>query len=271
MLKQRIITSLILAPLIGWGVYSLPQNIFTYIMAAVIAIGCWEWTKICHFQSISVRISYLIGVILVSLVVINFSADPNVLYISLLLINLWWIGVLFKLFQYRTIKLQTTFNNLNSTFAGFLTLSGCLITFVILRERYSPHYVMALMFLVWGADTFAYFFGKNFGKNKLLPEISPGKTIEGMLGGFLGALIIGAIAGMLIGITGINLFYFIIICLVTALFSIVGDLHESLYKRKAQIKDSGSILPGHGGMMDRIDSLTSAAPIYLSGLILLKG
>jgi phosphatidate cytidylyltransferase len=271
MLKQRVITSLILAPLIGWGIYSLPQNIFTYIMATVIAMGAWEWTKICHLESIYVRVLYLAGVIVISLTVINLSTDPNVLNVSLLLINLWWVGVLFRLFQYRTIKLQTTSNYFNSTLAGYLTLGGCLITIVLLRERYTPHFVMALMFLVWGADTFAYFFGKNFGKTKLLPEISPGKTIEGLFGAFVGALIIGTVAGMLIGLNGMNLFYFILICLVTVLFSVVGDLHESLYKRKAQIKDSGSLLPGHGGIMDRIDSLTSAAPIYLSGLILLKG
>ena len=271
MLKQRIITSLILAPLIGWGIYSLPQNIFTYIMAAVIAIGAWEWTKICHIESLILRSLYVAGIISISLFVINASTDPNVLIISLLVINVWWIAILLRLIQYRTIKLETTINYFDSTLAGVLTLAGCLITFVVLRERFVPHFVMALMFLVWGADTFAYFFGKKFGKIKLLPEISPGKTIEGLYGAILGALIIGTLAGLLMGIHGMALFYFVIICLVTVLFSIAGDLHESLYKRKAQIKDSGSILPGHGGIMDRIDSLTSAAPVYLTGLMLLKG
>lgn len=271
MLKQRVITALILAPLIGWGIYALPQNIFTIIMAVVVAMGAWEWSKICHLETYYSRILYIISIILVSLAVIEFSDDTRVLFISLILISIWWLGVLFRMFGYRSIKLQLEINQLNSLLAGLLTLGGFLVTMVLLREKFSPHFLMALMFLVWGADSFAYFAGKKFGKNKLLPEISPGKTIEGVWGAFAGALIIGLIAGLLIDMNNTELYWYLLITVVTVVFSIAGDLNESLYKRKAHIKDSGSLLPGHGGIMDRIDSLTAAAPVYLSGLILLKG
>lgn len=271
MLKQRIFTSLILAPLIIWGIYALPQNIFTIIMAAVTAMGAWEWSKICQLEKHISRILYIISILVVSLAVIRFSSQSNIVLISLLLICIWWIAVVIRLIQYRTVKLEEKQNRINDMLAGFFALSGCLVTLVLLREKYSAHFMVALMFLVWGADTFAYFAGKKFGKTKLLPEISPGKTIEGVWGAFTGALIIGSIAGALIGVSGTDLFWFVTICFITVIFSIAGDLHESLYKRKAHIKDSGSLLPGHGGIMDRIDSLTAAAPVYLSGLVLLKG
>ena len=271
MLKQRVITAMILAPLIGWGIYKLPQDIFTIIMAIVIAMGAWEWSKICHLEKLHSRILYVTGVILASLAVIKLSDDSNVVLLSLLLIGIWWTGVLFRMVQYRSVKLQEKQNQVNSMLVGLIALGGCLVTVVLLREKYSPHFLMALMFLVWGADTFAYFAGKKFGKTRLLPEVSPGKTIEGVWGAFVGALILGSVEGMLIGMTGMELFWFVMICFITVVYSIVGDLNESLYKRKAHIKDSGSLLPGHGGIMDRIDSLTAAAPIYLSGLMLLKG
>ena len=125
---------------------------------------------------------------------------------------------------------------------------------------------MFLLALVWVADITAYFVGKRFGKNKLAPLLSPGKSREGVIGALLASLVMAIIGLRIFTFDKQASMYFIGLCVLTALISVVGDLYESLLKRKAGAKDSGTILPGHGGVLDRIDSLTAAAPIYLLGL-----
>jgi len=132
-----------------------------------------------------------------------------------------------------------------------------------------PLLVLFIMVLIWVADTGAYFSGRRFGRVKLAPHISPGKTREGVYGALLGAVLCGLLLYQLRPQTG-ALALLILFCLLLALVSVVGDLFESLLKRQAGLKDSGQLLPGHGGMLDRIDSLTAAAPVYLLGLLLLR-
>jgi phosphatidate cytidylyltransferase len=125
------------------------------------------------------------------------------------------------------------------------------------------------LILIWVADSGAYFVGRQWGKNKLAPRVSPGKTIEGLLGALAGGLIWGY-AGM-VWFEPKSGWLFVALCFVTVLFSVLGDLVESLFKRNAGVKDSGQLLPGHGGVLDRLDSLTSAAPVFVLGLMLLEG
>ena len=122
--------------------------------------------------------------------------------------------------------------------------------------------IMAVMVLVWGADIGAYFSGKAFGKRKLAPQVSPGKSWEGVYGGLALSLVITAVVGlvrdwtlgqMILGLLGAAIVVFI---------SVVGDLTESMFKRQSGIKDSSNLLPGHGGVLDRIDSLTAAIPVF---------
>ena len=120
--------------------------------------------------------------------------------------------------------------------------------------------------MIWIADIAAYFVGKKFGKSKLAPGISPGKSVQGLWGALVASLIIAIVGFQLFEIKTPQWFYFVCLCLATALISIVGDLYESLLKRRAGVKDSGKILPGHGGILDRIDSLTAAAPGFILGL-----
>ena len=130
---------------------------------------------------------------------------------------------------------------------------------------------MYLFLLVWGADSGAYFVGRKFGRKKLAPSVSPNKSVEGLYGGVsVAAIIIVVVAWIYLDLTLIQYLLFIILSVVTVLGSVLGDLFESMIKRRAGIKDSGRVLPGHGGVLDRIDSLLSAAPIFAAGMYLLK-
>jgi phosphatidate cytidylyltransferase len=138
-----------------------------------------------------------------------------------------------------------------------------------LHREYGPGYVILLFLLIWGADTGAYFAGRAFGKHKLAARVSPGKTWEGVFGGMLLALTVALGATQWLEPAG-QLVPFLVLVAVTVAISVLGDLAESLFKRIADVKDSGGLLPGHGGVLDRIDSLTAAAPVFTLGLIWLS-
>ena len=122
--------------------------------------------------------------------------------------------------------------------------------------------------MVWGADTAAYFAGRRFGKNKLLFSVSPGKSWEGVWGALIASLVLAVLGAIYFEKFDAHFPAFMLVSLLAVIFSIIGDLNESYFKRRAGVKDSGTILPGHGGILDRIDSLTSAAPVFYSGLVL---
>jgi len=130
-------------------------------------------------------------------------------------------------------------------------------------------YLLYLLFAVELNDVAAFIFGKLFGRHKLCCQVSPGKTREGLYAALVGGLAAGMGYGALRGFTGVDFAQFLVLCLVTVLMSVVGDMLESLIKRSAGVKDSGSVLPGHGGMLDRIDSLTAAGPVFFTGVRLL--
>jgi phosphatidate cytidylyltransferase len=139
-----------------------------------------------------------------------------------------------------------------------------------LRGDFGPGYVLFLLLLIWVADIGAYFAGRHWGQRKLAPVISPGKTWEGVWGATAAALAFALLGAAVLGI-GTRWPWFVAICMVTVGFSIIGDLFESMIKRQRGVKDSGSLLPGHGGVLDRIDSLTAAAPVFLLGLYGMHG
>ena len=122
--------------------------------------------------------------------------------------------------------------------------------------------VLLVCFLVWSADTGAYFSGKRFGKHKMAPAVSPNKTIEGLVGGVILAVIITWLGAKLLSIPFISISSLLSIAIITVVISVLGDLVESMFKRASGVKDSGNILPGHGGILDRIDSLTAAIPVF---------
>ncbi len=187
----------------------------------------------------------------------------------------WWLISLFLVLRYPTSAKAWTGNTLLKVLFGLLILVPFFWAMMALRSYNFAHdqsagawLVMLVMFLVWGADSGAYFSGKKFGKNKLAPKVSPGKTREGFFGGIIVSMLIALIAAVVMEVSpsgeldSTKVVVIMFACFIATLVSTLGDLNESMFKREAGVKDSGNLLPGHGGILDRIDSLTAALPVF---------
>lgn len=279
MLKQRVLTALVLAPAAIAAIFYLPLHLFAGLLLLIMSIGAWEWGPLMGFNQKARRLLFVLtNVILIS--AIWHFLPPQQLWLDktqlqqpvLLLLWLavaWWALSAILTFLYpRYSQFWSSHRSIRGIF-GWLTLVPTWLAFMVIRssEYQLDHYhgaqlLMVLFLMVWSADIGAYFVGKAIGKHKLLPNVSPGKTLEGFFGGVAFACILVSSAGL---IMDWNAKQFGIILLVTAIIttiSVLGDLNESMFKRQAGIKDSGTILPGHGGILDRIDSLTATAPIF---------
>lgn len=257
MLRARVLTSLLLIPLFLAALFLLPDTYWALFMLAAILMGVWEWGDMARFSPAG-RIAYLLGTMGACLLLI-FAGGPDMAYLQeyslfwgILAATLFWIFVapvwLITRGHLRNFVLMAV--------AGWLMLLPLWLSLISLR-RISPWFLLGVVAAIWVADTAAYFVGKRFGKRKLAPKISPGKTWEGVFGAWAGVSIYGFVLCQVF-----ELDYWLIAGLwgLTVL-SIMGDLLESLIKRQAQLKDSGTLLPGHGGMLDRIDGLTSSLPL----------
>ncbi len=274
MLKQRVITALILAPLMIWGIIALETEWLGWVLGAFIAIGGWEWGRFIGFTDPIKRSMYAL---LVVAVLGGFSmtisdSDTVALFVILLACAWWFVGAL-MVFRFRGETGLAAGDRIHGFVAGVLILvaTWAALTQIHASSEKGPFLMLFLMMLIWAADIGAYFAGRRFGQRKLAPSVSPGKTIEGVVGGVFASSIVAIIGVFLFSIPVADALWFIPLCLIVVVFSVMGDLLESLFKRRVGVKDSGSIFPGHGGVMDRIDSLTAAAPIFALGLSLFGG
>ncbi|HXH02777.1 MAG TPA: phosphatidate cytidylyltransferase [Candidatus Competibacteraceae bacterium] len=267
MLKQRVITALVLGSLAVWGVLALPPTWFALIILAVLLLGAWEWGGLLGLSIPIGRLIYALLLTLLAGIVWLFREQPLLVWILLAPIGLFWCAVLLWLWR-QARGGQHPLPALAWELTGFAVLLPPFAALLALRvapER-GPAFVLFLLLLIWLADSVAYFAGRRWGKNKLAPAISPGKTREGALAALAAAPLFALVGAPLLGLPAGQWLLFMVICLVTVLFSIAGDLFESLIKRQHGAKDSGDLLPGHGGVLDRIDSLTAAAPIFVLAL-----
>lgn len=268
MLKQRVITALILAPLAVWTIFALSHHSFVAVLGVIFVLAAWEWSRIAGLQSITMRAAYsgLIGVLMGGVFLFDGAMIQNILLMAAVV---WWFTALIAVLRYPNGSGFWS-SMIVRLFVGPLVLVPSWYAVGELQHAWGPFYVLLLVLLIWGADTGAYFAGRRFGRRKLAPKVSPGKTWEGVIGGMLLALLGSLLVAAWHGI-GISLWALFPLVLITVSVSVLGDLLESMFKRLTDIKDSGGILPGHGGVLDRIDSLTAAAPIFLAGLLLLSG
>jgi phosphatidate cytidylyltransferase len=227
------------------------------LIAALIIAGAWEWGGFLSSDKPQLRIAYVLFIgALMALLFVNLADE--VLFENILRIALaWWlIALVWMLF------FPTPIPTIVMWICGALVLVPAWAALDFLYAQSSNLLIFALL-IVWVADIGAYFVGKGFGRVKLAPAISPGKTWEGVLGGLTAVLLL---AGAGSRVLEVDVRVLVPFCLAVAMLSVVGDLTVSMFKRTAGVKDSGSLFPGHGGVLDRIDSVTAAAPLFALAL-----
>jgi phosphatidate cytidylyltransferase len=260
-LKQRLLTAVTLGALIVWITLTLSTLWFGITLLMVVLLGAWEWSSILFRTG-----RFFFCACLTTLISAAWFLLDSPIFIELILITagLFWCLVIAWLRHYAINLLP--FPVLTWTLAGLLTLIPAWVALMSLHatSHFGPRYVLFLLLLIWIADSAAYFVGRRWGRTKLVPRISPGKTWEGVAGALTATLAVAGAGAVSLGIRRWETF--MLICIITVLFSVTGDLLESMLKRQYHIKDSGHLLPGHGGILDRVDSLTAAAPIFLLSL-----
>ncbi len=259
MLKQRIMTALMIGlPLVAMLLF-MPLRVTALLFAAFVLLGAWEWSALSGLKQQFSRVAYVVLVAIAMYALWRFlQAYPAHLPTMLQVTLLWWLLALLWL-----LLLPLRKSSLLTGGAGLLVLAPAWLCIVYLLML-GASWVLFLLLLVVSADVGGFLFGRRFGHTRLAPRVSPGKTWEGVLGGLVLSMGVAAIGTWKLAQPASD---FMLLCLLTVLISIVGDLTESLFKRHAGLKDSGSILPGHGGVLDRIDSVAAAAPLFLYGLI----
>lgn len=254
-MKQRVFTAVIALVALLVVLFVLPPVVVRAIIVAVLLAGAWEWSSFLEFSSTTGKLLYVV-LIAVLLAVVTFLPGLDsalILKVSLLC----WLGALIWTFFFPT-PIPVAIGWLG----GVVVLVPLYIALLALYQV-SPQMLLLALVIVWVADSGAFFVGKTMGKVKLAPKISPGKTWEGVIGGLVAVVLVALAWAQW---SGTNLAVAIPFCLAVACLSIVGDLTVSMFKRTAGMKDSGTIFPGHGGLLDRIDSVAAAAPLFALGV-----
>ena len=269
MLKQRVLTALVLLPLVMAANFALPASWFLVILVLVFMLGSREYARLAGFSGNAAGAALLMlqAVLLVVLFMYRQLWNMDILfYLSASCIG--WLVMFIRLPLFRPDTQVDNAYRATSLITAIISITTGWFAFSWIRLQPDGSWlILLLLLIVWAADTGAYFAGKTFGKRKLAPNISPGKTREGLLGGLVAAPLVALLAVSLMPISDIDPVNLILISLVTALVSAGGDLLVSLHKRTSGIKDSGNLLPGHGGVLDRIDSLLAAAPFFALALL----
>ena len=289
MLLQRIITALILASLCVLAIFKLPTGYFSLLIGIITLLAAWEWTHLIGINSLFKRVLFLLALIL-PMVWLHFWTQFLELAASILdwpdirdysgalewivpIPVLFWILAMILIRNAPAGVLALQMKVCYKLLIGWVILFSAWLFLSRLRAFYPSEMTLYLFVLIWLADIAAYFAGKKFGKTKLSPEISPGKTVQGMYGALIASvlwavLFIGYFAYQ-DGFDWMRISDFVLLSVLTVLLSIYGDLFFSVVKRQRGVKDSGSILPGHGGILDRIDSLIAAVPFFYAGILMI--
>lgn len=257
MLRDRVITALVLAALVLLVIFWLPHAATMAALALLVVAAAWEWSAFPCFTQHSARVVYVAIVAACIAAAWLFGVDRDELDSLMYAALLWWVFAL----GWVTVA-PTRVNGATAAIAGLLVLVPVWLALVRLHAL-GPQLMLFLILLVVAADVGAYFAGRQLGRNKLAPRVSPGKTWEGVFGGVVAAALMSAIG---VWWFEVDTARFLALCIIVVVASVIGDLTESLFKRHAGLKDSGTLLPGHGGLLDRVDSVTAAAPVFLVGL-----
>jgi phosphatidate cytidylyltransferase len=254
-LKERVITALIAVAVLLLVLFVLPQAVAQVVVALLILAGAWEWSGFLGSRSTAVRAGYVILIAVLMGLATWLAPQINGQLFQVALV--WWVcALVWTLFYPTPIPAAVRW------IVGVLVLLPLYKALVVLYLA-SPAVLLGALLIVWAADTGAFVAGKLFGRVKLAPQISPGKTWEGVIGGLLTVAVLAAAGGWLFDL---RIGVLVPFCLAIACASVVGDLTVSMFKRTSGLKDSGAIFPGHGGVLDRVDSVAAAAPLFALGI-----
>jgi phosphatidate cytidylyltransferase len=259
-LLQRIVTAAILVVVLVIVFFRLPPIAAVTLVLAFGLIAAWEWGGFVWPGRLGLRLVYVAGLLI--LMVISAALFPARLPLQgLLVVNLLWWALAFVW----VLRFPVQFGQVTGAVCGAMVLVPAWTALVVLLQgsELGPKYVLLVFAIVWAADVGAYFVGRRIGRKRMAPRVSPGKTWEGAVGGLVAAGVAGWLGGLILNIPLVTL---VPLAIGIAFVSILGDLTVSMFKRNAGLKDSGQLFPGHGGVLDRIDSITAAVPLFvLSG------
>ena len=277
MTRTRIIAALVMAPVAIAAILFLPTQWLSAAVALVFLIGLWEWFKLAEIDDTLSRTVLLIANLMLMVLLLWASRtgsglSPALFQIVVLAGVGWWFLSLLWLRFFNFASDHETYARVFKLAAGTLAIipAWCALGLIHASQPNGNRWLLAALTIVWAADSGAYFAGRHFGgklfgNRTLAPRISPNKTIEGLLGGLLAGIAAGLLFAWFAGLTLAQVPAFIAVAVATVLFSVVGDLFESLMKRHVGAKDSGNMIPGHGGILDRLDGVLAALPIFALG------
>lgn len=276
MTKIRLLASLVMAPVAIAAILLLPTPWMVALATVVLLAGLWEWFDLAEIDDTLARSVLLIAHLGVMVAIVWASRWREgytlVLYqVAAIVGVLWWLGALFWLGRSRFGSDHESFARAFKLAAAALAVipAWCALAWIHAEQPDGHRWLLAALAIVWAADTGAYFTGRKLGRRKLAPTISPNKTIEGLVGGVVAGVVAGIGFGMIAGADAADLPKVALVALAAVLFSVVGDLFESMLKRHVGVKDSGRLIPGHGGILDRIDGVLAALPVFALGKALL--
>jgi len=253
-MKQRITTAVVALLVLMLVLFVVPDSVALLVIVAVMLGGAWEWSAFLNASGNAGRLAY-VATIAALIAVVSFLAVDAELILKVSMV--WWLLALIWTFFF-----PTPIPSVIAWLAGALVLVPLYLALVMLYKA-EPLMLLFALLIVWVADSGAFFAGKTLGRVKLAPKISPGKTWEGVIGGLVAVVLLTLLWSLWVDT---DLSVLVPFCLAVACISIVGDLTVSMFKRTTGIKDSGSLFPGHGGVLDRIDSVAAAAPLFALGV-----
>lgn len=267
-MKQRVLTALILTPLAVAAVLWLPTPAFMALVAIFFLVGSWEWTRLAGLRHPALRFA-VVALHAAAMAWLAWRGWPHLFEPIALAGVAWWLLSLPWLASFAFAARPVAGNTAIKLVVGTLAIvpAWCALALLHAVPGTGAWWTLFALAMVWAADTGAYFAGRRFGRRKLAPRISPAKTWAGVAGGVAAALVLAVAAAPLLGVEWSALHRLLLLVLFATIASIVGDLFESLIKRHAGAKDSSALIPGHGGVLDRLDSLLAALPVFAVGKI----
>ena len=277
MTRTRLLAALVMAPLAIAAILLLSTPWIVAVAAVVFLIGLWEWLDLAEIEDTLARTVLLVANLALMVAIVWASRSSTgytmVLFQLASVIGVaWWLLALLWLGRYQFASDHDTHARVFKLGAGPLRMipAWCALPWIHSGDPNAHRWLLTALAIVWAADSGAYFVGRTFGGRwfggrKLAPRISPNKTFEGLVGGVVTGMIVGIVFALFAGASTSQLPAVALVALVAVLFSVVGDLFESLLKRHAGVKDSGHLIPGHGGVLDRIDGVLAALPVFAVG------